>query len=131
MVQIILTMQRVGIIFVCLNFAITFLLNIGWMVLCARRCCSVLRKYGICKRTPNLHPIYRDVQYLSQQRKLYNLKTHTVKYVLIIMCLGVEISSILCAGGYVILINNGALNNATERWIEIQSHYPHCHIDTF
>ena len=131
MVEILLPIWEVGIVVAGLNFAITFLLNIGWMILCARRCCSVLRKYGICKRTPNLHPIYRDVQYLSQQRKLYNLKTHTVKYVLIIMCLGVEISSILCAGGYVILINNGALNNATERWIEIQSHYPHCHIDNF
>ena len=130
MVDIIATIWGVGIAVAGLNFAITFLLNIGWMVLCARRCWKVVTKYGICKRTPNLHPIYRDVQYLSQQRKLYNLKTHIVKYVLIIMCLGVEISSILWAGGYMIIIN-GALNNATERWMKIQSHYPHCHINPY
>ena len=130
MVDIIATIWGVGIAVAGLNFAITFLLNIGWMVLCARRCWKVVTKYGICKRTPNLHPIYRDVQYLSQQRKLYNLKTHTVKYVLIIMCLGVETSSILWAGGYMIIIN-GALNNATERWMKIQYHYPHCHINPY
>ena len=120
----------VGIALAGVNFTITFVLNIGWMILCARRCCNVLRNYRICKSAPNLHPIYRDVQYLSQQRKLYNLKTHFVKYVLVIMCLVVEISLILWAGVYFSINEIDVLHNATEGWMKIQSHYPHCQLIT-
>ena len=118
----------VGLVLSGINFAITFVLNIGWMILCTRRCCSVIKKYRICKQTPNLHPIYRDVQYLSQQRKLYNLKTHIVKYVLIVMCLVVEISTLVWAGVYAVTIGMHLNSNITAKWVKIQSHYPDCEV---
>ena len=121
----------VGLVLSGINFAITFVLNIGWMILCTRRCCSVIKKYRICKQTPNLHPIYRDVQYLSQQRKLYNLKTHIVKYVLIVMCLGVEISTFVWAGFYALAIGMHFSPNITANWVKIQSHYPDCEVPFF
>ena len=70
---------------------LTFCLNIGWLIYCIIKLRVVFKKYQTCKRTPNLHPIHRDVQYLSQQRKLYNLKTHLVKYALIVLCNSVEL----------------------------------------
>ena len=65
-------------------------LNIVWLIKCIIKLCVVFIKYQTCKRKPNLHPIHGDVQYLSQQRKLYNLKTHLVKYALFVLCISVE-----------------------------------------
>ena len=74
-----------------INIIFSICLSIGWIIHSLRQCWFFSVDYRLCKNTPNLHPIHRDVQYLSQQRKLYNLKTHFVKYVLIVMCLSVEL----------------------------------------
>ena len=74
-----------------INLIFSICLSIGWIIHILRQCWFISVDYRLCKNTPNLHPIHRDVQYLSQQRKLYNLKTHFVKYVLIVMCLSVEL----------------------------------------
>ena len=82
-----------GIFAVCLYLA--------WLVNCIIQCLKTLKMYRTCKKTPNLHPIYRDVQYLSQQRRLYNLETHCVKYLLASLCTLNELSALfwilLCA----------------------------------
>ena len=70
-----------------------------------RECYRNVNRYLTCKRTPDLHPIYKDVQYLSRQRKLYNLKTHIVKYVLVILCLSVEVIGIV--GAFILAGVNG------------------------
>ena len=80
-----------------INLLITVCLNIAWILLCVRDCYRFVNRYLTCKRTPDLHPIYEDVQYLSRQRKLYNLETHIVKYVLVILCMSVEVTMIVCA----------------------------------
>ena len=110
------------------NIFLTILFNIGWIIQCVRECWRVARNYRICKRTPNLHPIYRDVQYLSQQRKLYNLKTHFVKYVLIVMCLSVEICGILSLVSFFVLYTEPLTNKLNNEWIQIQSKYQ-CHLN--
>ena len=74
---------------------LTILFDLGWIIYCMRECWRVAIRYRICKQTPDLHPVYRDVQYLSRQRKLYNLKTHFVKYVLMVLCLTVEVYAVL------------------------------------
>ena len=80
-----------------INLFITLCLNILWILVCMRECYRTVNGYLTCKRTPDLHPVYKDVQYLSRQRKLYNLETHIVKYVLIISCMSVEVVMIACA----------------------------------
>ena len=79
-----------------INFLITLSLNIAWILVCVRECYRTVNRYLTCKRTPDLHPIYKDVQYLSRQKKLYNLETHIVKYVLVILCMSVEVVMLLC-----------------------------------
>ena len=75
---------------------LTFTLLVGWIIYFIRECWRLHKEYKTCKQTPLLHPLYSGVQYLSQQRKLYNLKTHIVKYVLMIVCSSVEVSVIIC-----------------------------------
>ena len=70
-----------------INLVIILFLNIAWILVCMKECYRTVNRYLTCKRTPNLHPIYKDVQYLSRQRNLYNLETHIVKYVLVILCM--------------------------------------------
>ena len=78
-----------------LNLVVTLCLDIVWIVLCVRQCFIFAGRYRAYKRRPNLHPVYRDVQYLSQQMLLYNIETHIVKYVLFALCLIVEVASML------------------------------------
>ena len=78
-----------------ISLALTFCLNMVLLIKCIGNLYLVFKKYQTCKRTPNLHPIHKDVQYLSQQRKLYNLKTHLVKYALIVLCISIELLMIL------------------------------------
>ena len=68
------------------NLSITLCLNIAWATVCMLECYRFVNRYINCKRTPDLHPIYKDVQYLSRQRRLYNLKTHIVKYYYLCWC---------------------------------------------
>ena len=53
-------------------------LNIGWLIKCMRRLLIVVKKYQTCKKTPIPNSADRGVQFLSQQRNLYNLKAHMV-----------------------------------------------------
>ena len=111
-----------------INLLNTVCLNLAWILVCMRECYRNVNRYQTCKRTPDLHPIYKDVQYLSRQRKLYNLKTHTVKYVLVILCLSVEVIGIVCAA--ILAGVNGMdvsrkMNNARIRH---ESQYPNCYL---
>ena len=72
-------------------YTISICLNVIWLIVCMKMCYRMAMSYRASKRTPLLHPIHRDVQYLSLQRKLYNLKTHVIKYILFCTCLCVEI----------------------------------------
>ena len=83
-------------VFICINFLVTLSLNIAWILMCMRECYRTVNRYLTCKRTPDLHPIYKDVQYLTRQKKLYNLETHIVKYVLVILCMSVEVVGLVC-----------------------------------
>ena len=90
-------------------------LNLIWLIICMKLCYRVALRYRASKRTPLLHPIHRDVQYLSLQRKLYNLKTHIIKYILICLCLCVEMSQVVLVFIYIFLntkrIRETSLNN--------------------
>ena len=88
-----------------------FLLSIR-LIICMKLCYRMAISYRASKRTPLLHPIHRDVQYLSLQRKLYNLKTQSIKYILICMCLCVEISQIASIFVY-IFFNTGHFRDET------------------
>ena len=114
-----------------INLFITLCLNITWILVCMRECHRFVNRYLTCKRTPDLHPIYKVVQYLSRQRKLYNLETHIVKYVLVILCMSVEVIMIACA---IVLI--------AVKWIypkgkyfaemmEYQNQYPNCYLSRY
>ena len=67
----------------------------GWLVSCCVKCLKTLRMYRVCKITPNHHPTHSDIQYLSQQRKLYNLETYGVKYFLMFLCILLELGGIV------------------------------------
>ena len=115
-----------------INEIVLFFFSIGWIIHSAKQCWSLSMDYRNCKNTPNLHPIYRDVQYLSQQRKLYNLKTHFVKYVIFITCIISEMSSKICIIIICITksIQSRFVNNSTTT--QITNKYPNCPIhDTF
>ena len=73
-------------------------LMIGWNVYFIVQSWRLYNEYKTCKQTPVLHPLYTDVQYLSKQRKLYNLKTHITKYLLMIFCSFVELANIVGFG---------------------------------
>ena len=114
-----------------INLIFTICLSIGWIIHSLRQCWFISVDYRLCKNTPNLHPIHRDVQYLSQQRKLYNLKTHFMKYVLIVVCLSVEL-----IGNIWIVITGVVSANFVEsnsfnyfRMLEISILNPQCFAD--
>ena len=97
-----------------ITVSVTFALIIGWIVYFIVKCWRLFKEYKTCKQTPVLHPLYSDVQYLSKQRKLYNLKTHFTKYILMIVCCSFEIASFLAAGSYWIIESKlQPLNNTT------------------
>ena len=117
-------------IFIYLIFVVC--LNIGWLIRCAITCVKLITKYKECKRTPNLHPIYRDVQYLSQQRKLYNLETHFVKNVLIFMCIAVEIIGMfgIAIIGLVDTMHIKEYSKFNSTIVAIEIKYPNCSINS-
>ena len=86
-------------IIVPLSF-LTIILIIGWIIYFIVKCWRIYKEYKTCKQTPVLHPLYSDVQYLSKQRRLYNLKTHFTKYILMIVCCSFEVASFIGAGSY-------------------------------
>ena len=96
-------------------FPLTFSLLVGWIVYYIRKCWRCYKEHKICEQTPLLHPLYSDVQYLSQQRKLYNLKTQITKYVLMIVCSSVEVVGILTTLLSNIIISDlPVISNSTE-----------------
>ena len=106
---------------------LTFCLNLGWLIYCIMKFRVAFRKYQTCKRTPNLHPIHRDVQYLSQQRKLYNLKTHLVKYAIIVLCISVELIFTGWLGITQIFLYKLKLNSKQNATItELEEEFPNC-----
>ena len=109
------------------NLLLTTVCDLGWIVYCITECWRVGRNYRICKQTPDLHPIYRDVQYLSRQRKLYNLKTHFVKYGLMALCLSVEMCGIISLVSFLVLSYEFITIEMNKASIHIQSKYPHCY----
>ena len=118
------------ILWICATLIIC--LNIVWLIKCIIKLSVVSKNYKTCKRTPNLHPIHRDVQYLSQQRKLYNLKTHFVKYALIVLCISVElIITLWCLISAhiqsMLHLNSKQIATITE----INQEYPNCDFDNF
>ena len=99
-------------------------LYLGWLVNCIVQFLKTFKVYRICKRTPNLHPIYSGVQYLSQQRRLYNLETHCVKYLLSSLCILIELTAVfwilLCVKITNIYNNSNIINS------EIPRIFPNC-----
>ena len=114
-----------------INLIITLCLSIGWIIHSLRQCWFVSVDYRLCKNTPNLHPIHKDVQYLSQQRKLYNLETHFVKYVLIVMCLSIELIGNIWIGITGVVYGHFVESNSFNysRMLQITSLNPQCFID--
>ena len=110
------------------NLLLTSLCDTAWIIYCMTECWRFAKKYRVCKETPDLHPIYRDVQYLSRQRRLYNLKTHIVKYVLVIMCLSVEMSGIIWTLLYIVLSMKKDSPKMNMERIYLRSKYPKCYL---
>ena len=116
---------KVALNFVSVIYGIFVIcMYLGWLVTFFMQCLKTLKLYRTCKRTPNLHPIYSDVQYLSQQRRLYNLETHCVKYLLIFLCILIELIALLwillCA------IFNTGYTKSTIISTEIKHMFPNC-----
>ena len=97
---------------------LTITLMIGWCIYFLVKCCRLYEEYKTCKRTPVLHLLYSDVQYLSKQRKLYNLKTHITKYLLMIVCSSVEVSSIVYYASFIPIIKLTAQPDHNETNIQ-------------
>ena len=109
-----------------INLLITLCLNIVWILVCIRECYRDVNRYLTCKRTPDLHPVYKDVQYLSRQRKLYNLDTHIVKYFLVISCMSVEVVAIVCAAISSVVIKIPPNEMILAEKMKYLKEYPNC-----
>ena len=109
------------------NFITLISLNVIWLAICIKQCCRIANQYKSCKRATLLHPLYKDEQFLSQQRQLYNLKTHFVKYILLIICLCVEICEILSICIFDLTIYKAYDQEKRARQAQITSPYPLCH----
>ena len=109
-----------------INLLITFCLNIVWILVCMRECYRDVNRYLTCKRTPDLHPVYKDVQYLSRQRKLYNLETHIVKYVLVILCMSVEVVGLVCVAILSAVLKIQPNEMLLNEIVKYQKEYPSC-----
>ena len=114
--------------FSTLNILITVCLDIVWIVVCTRQCFIFVRSYRARKRRPNLHPLHRDVQYLSQQMSLYNIETHIVKYVLVTLCLSVEVASMVSALVYFTIISRPLNEYEVAQIALLQLDYPTCNL---
>ena len=109
-----------------INLFITLCLNILWILVCMRECYRDVNRYLTCKRTTDLHPVYKDVQYLSRQRKLYNLETHIVKYVLVISCMSTEVVAIICAAILFDVLRTQHNEVTLTEMMKYQKEYPNC-----
>ena len=92
------------VVIVCLGVVLVIFilcLMVCWLRWTIVDCWRKYKEYKKCQNTPNLHPVHGGVQYISQQRHLYNLHTHLVKNFLVITCSGVEL---LCAVWFIVSI---------------------------
>ena len=121
-----ITFDKVVYWFNILNTLVTICLDIVWIVWCVRQCFIFTGLYRAYKRRPNLHPIYRDVQYLSQQMKLYNTETHIVKYILVTLCLSVEVVYIVSILVYYIITYRPWSEYEIAQKELLQLEYPTC-----
>ena len=115
--------KKISTISIYFTFSLTISLLILWNVYFIRTCWNIYKQYKLCQRTPVLHPLYSDVQYLSKQRKLYNLKTHIIKNVIMIVCSSIEIAGIISA-----LLSSSIISNlpVTPNITNIQIGNLHC-----
>ena len=125
----ILTYESISNILSGINLFIILCLNIVWILVCMRECYRTVNRYLTCKRTPDLHPVYKDVQYLSRQRKLYNLETHIVKYVLVISYMSVEVVIIVCAAIFFDVLSIQSNEMIFTEIMKYQKEYPNCNFD--
>ena len=92
------------VVIVCLGVVLGIFilcLMVCWLRWTIVDCWRKYKEYKKCQNTPNLHPVHGGVQYISQQRHLYNLHTHIVKNFIVITCSGVEF---LCGVWYIVTI---------------------------
>ena len=106
-------LKKIPLIFICVTIILTVSVLAGWIIYFIRECWRLHKEYKTCKQTPLLHPLYSDVQYLSQQRKLYNLKTHIVKYVSMILCSSVEVAVIISQLFSSLIMSDFHINSST------------------
>ena len=93
---------KLVILCLCVMLGIFILcLMVYWLRWIIVDCWRKYKEYKRCQNTPNLHPVHGGVQYISQQRHLYNLHTHLVKNFLVITCSGVEF---LCGVWFIVSI---------------------------
>ena len=123
------TYESISSILSCINLFITLCLNIVWILVCMRECYRDVNRYLTCKRTPDLHPVYKDVQYLSRQRKLYNLETHIVKYVLVILCMSAEVVGLVCVAIFFDVLSIQPNEMILAEMMKYQKEYPNCNFD--
>ena len=110
------------------SILIIICLNIGWLIKCIRILLIVVKKYQTCKQTPIPNSVDRGVQFLSQQRNLYNLKTHMVKYALSVLCIYVELIFIIWFTFSHIITSVFKLNTKQNTTLnEIEQEYSNCH----
>ncbi|KAI6654760.1 hypothetical protein LOD99_2639 [Oopsacas minuta] len=69
----------------------TIILNVFWLVKICIELYKTIKKYNITKNRTDFHPLYKDVQSLSQSMELYNYKSHMAKFVIVISICGVEL----------------------------------------
>ena len=94
-----------------------------------RECYRTVNRYLTCKRTTDLHPVYKDVQYLSRQRKLYNLETHIAKYVLVILCMSVEVVGLAYVAILIGVLRIQPNEMLLTEMVKYQKEYPNCNFD--
>ena len=94
-----------------------------------RECYRDVNRFLTCKRTTDLHPVYKDVQYLSRQRKLYNLETHIVKYVLVILCMSLEAVGLVWFAILIDVLRIQPNEMMLTEMAKYQKEYPNCNFD--
>ena len=85
-----------------INLIFNLILNLGCLIFCIKKLIRKIQLHNAWQKGQLLHPLYKDEQYLSQQKELYNLKTHIVKYALVIVSLSLDVGWLGWVGALVI-----------------------------
>ena len=106
------------------SILLTLCFNICWLIKCIVIFLIVSRRYY---KSLKLLSVNRGVHLLCQQRNLYNLQTHAVKYALCILCISVEILFILWFSFSHLITSEYKLNHyQTATIVNIEQDYPNC-----